>query len=386
MRKITKPPMPRQTRLTRCCILHEQVKVGQHVERHASATRATNTTMHNNPVFDPEFLRRGEDLQNLMFALLKGGLNKQARDSLGIAIAKFVHRAAAPALAGADSTLDGGSAIAVKSLRQMGYAVIDDIFSKAEIADIYAFVQDKKVKFGGFDEVHKPGEALVSELPPDARFGHYKTEDICRSKTIYRAVNNQRLIKTVTNYLGAPPTISSVSMWWSYPVALPAAGMQTYHHDRGDFRSCNLFVYLTDVTETTGPHAFVPQTHEIDVLAPLAAQKFGGNPKMHQKFWMWMEQHRKEDEEVNYFFPGGTKSFTGPQGTSFLEDTRGLHKGTAPKTGKRLVFEIVFSTLPKYNERFAPIPRSTLDFPPEIETDSAKMDPLVRYATRLMYV
>lgn len=340
--------------------------------------------MNASPVFEPDFLRRGEDLQSLMLALLKGGLNKQARDSLGIAIAKFVNRTAGPALAGADLNVSRPSVDAVNSLRRDGYAVIGDVFSKTDIAEIYDYIKDKKVKYGGFDEVHKPTEALLEEVPADSRFAHYQTADICRSPTIYRAVNNHELIKLVTAYLGAPPTISSVSMWWSFPVELAAAGMQTFHHDRGDFRSCNLFCYLTDVSSTTGPHAFVPQTHELEILAPIAAQRFGANPKMHQKFWQWMEQHRKSDEEVLYFF-GETKEFTGPQGMCFLEDTRGLHKGTAPKTGKRLLFEIVFSTLPKYNERFAPTPRASLDFPPGIELDSAKIDPLVRYATRLMY-
>ena len=341
--------------------------------------------MNASPIIHPDFLRRGEDLQNLMFALLKGGLNKQARDSLGLAIAKFVNRAAAPALAGADTTITPATNAAVNSLRTQGYAVIDDLLSKADIAEVYEYIKDKTVKFGGFDEVHKPGEAFVEDLPPDARFGHYKTADICRCAAIYRAVNNHELIKLITAYLGAPPTISSVSMWWSFPVELAAAGMQTYHHDRGDFRSCNMFCYLTDVSTTTGPHAFVPQTHEIEILAPLAAQKFGSNPHLHQKFWHWMEQHRKEDDEVQYYFGDAMMEFTGPQGMCFLEDTRGLHKGTAPKSGKRLVFEIVFSTLPKYNELFVPTPRSTLDFPPGIETDNAKIDPLVRYATRLMY-
>jgi len=79
------------------------------------------------------------------------------------------------------------------------------------------------------------------------------------------------------------------------------------------------------------------------------------------------------------------KFFTGPRGMSFLEDTRGLHKGTQPIDGRRLVFEIVYATLPKYNEDIAPLTRAELTMPAGIETNSELIDPLVRYATRLMY-
>jgi len=340
-------------------------------------------------IFEPSFLLEGADLQRLMLSLVKGGLNKQARDSIGMAIAQHVNRVVAPGLGGLKIKLDQRWGTAVNSLRDVGYAMIDNVFDPAAIAAIYEYIKDKPVMYGqesGYNQVGGRAEGPLEDMPAGTRFAHYKTPDLLACPEIYQAVHNFDLIGTITAYLGAPPTVSSVSLWWSFPVDLPAAGMQMYHHDRGDFRSVNLFVYLTDVTETTGPHAFVERTHEMNILHPLSVKLFGSDPKRMHDFWTWMENHRKTDEEVRSFFPAELiKSFTGPQGTSFLEDTRGQHKGTLPTKGKRVAFEIVYSTLPKYNEVFSPVRRTELGLPPSVETDNANIHPLARYATRLMY-
>lgn len=182
-----------------------------------------------------------------------------------------------------------------------------------------------------------------------------------------------------------PPTISMVKMWWSFPLSRAPTGMQLFHHDRGDFRSCNLFVYLSDVSEVTGPHSFVTHTHELEVLSHLIAKRLGHNPSALSDFWKWMEVHRKTDDDVDkYFREDEIKLFTGPKGTSFLEDTRGLHKATIPILGPRLAFEIVYTVLPKYNEVVDPIRRCDLKFE-KAHKNYEEIDPLVKYATRLIY-
>jgi len=338
--------------------------------------------------FDPSFLLSAEDLQTIMLSLLKGGLNKQARDSVGSAIASHVNRAVAPALQGSKVVVDLALSEAVEKLRSSGYAIIDDVFDAAEIDSIHEHIVGKPVLYGqegGYNTVGGRAEGLVEDRPEGTRFAEFHTKDLLTCPAIYRVVHDLQLIGAATAYLGAPATISTVTLWWSYPVPLPATGMQMYHHDRGDFRSTNLFVYLTDVSPTTGPHSFVEKTHEMAVLHPLSVALFGSDKARFQKFWTWMEQHRKTDEEVHNFFPQDLiKSFVGPRGMSFLEDTRGQHKGTQPTTGTRLAFEIVYSTLPKYNEIFTPLSRSKIEMPPGLETDTAKIHPLVRYATRLM--
>jgi hypothetical protein len=282
--------------------------------------------------------------------------------------------------------IDEPTRLLIKSLQKIGYVYVNDVFSPADIAEIRRFLEAKPFT-ADYDDGHRPAqEMLLTQVTPDVSFGHYHVPDICRCEPIYRVVHDPRLIRMMARYLGAPPTIGIISAWWSFPAAGPPAGMQNYHHDRGDFRSCNLFVYLTDVDAGSGPHAFVERTHDMTTLFPVISERFGRDPQQFNTFWQWMEQHRKKDDEIRAFFPDNEiKIHIGPAGTSFLEDTRGLHKGTRPVTGRRLAFEIFYSVMPKMNETITPIDRASLPFADRIETRSAALDPLVRYATRQFY-
>lgn len=339
----------------------------------------------SNTIFNPDFLHRRQDFQSLWLYLLKGGLDKQARDALGLSSATYIARTVGGQLLGNGAVpFDERDRPALKGLQRKGYAPVPNVFSDAEIAEIHEYFRGVPGAIsGGGAEGHR----MLKDVPPNAGFIHFHAATACACPPIYRLLHDERLISLASAYLGAPATISLCTAWWSYPAPGGAEGMQMFHHDRGDFRSCNLFVYLTDVNEGTGPHAFVERTHEMNVLLPLISQRFGAQPEAFQKFWQWMEQHRKTDAEVLERFPQEeVKWFTGPKGTSFFEDTRGLHKGTRPTTGPRFAFEIFYSVLPKFNEEVAPRRRSELKLPPGLETDTAKLSPLVRYATRQILV
>jgi ectoine hydroxylase-related dioxygenase (phytanoyl-CoA dioxygenase family) len=90
------------------------------------------------------------------------------------------------------------------------------------------------------------------------------------------------------------------------------------------------FFYLTDVTEDTGPHVFVPTT-----------QKAFGIPfSLRKKGYV-----RLSDTEVSEHYPSAIwKEFTGARGTLIVEDTRGLHKGKHCVSGDRLLFQLEFTS------------------------------------------
>ena len=336
-------------------------------------------------IFNPDFLRRTEEFKDFWLYLLKGALDKPSRDAIGRASAGYVAHVVGSRLFGKSGmVVDERDRATLKALRRTGYSAVENVFSAAEIDEIHHFFQNVPGHISGGVPAH---DGLIKDVPADAGFIHFHAPTACACPPIYRLLHDERLISLASAYLGAPATIGLCTAWWSYPAPGGAEGMQMFHHDRGDFRSCNLFVYLTDVTEGTGPHAFVERTHEMEILAPLLAQRFGADSDSLQRVRQWMEQHRKTDNEVLGLFPDGeVKSFVGPKGTSFLEDTRGLHKGTRPTTGPRFAFEIFFSVLPKLNESFSPRARASLTLPAGLETDSQKLSPLVRYATRQILV
>ena len=338
-------------------------------------------------IFSPAFMSKDGELDSFLHTLLKGNLDKRSRDSVGLAAAKYVSNRIGKYIWEPDSSaLDRLGQETVTALRQSGYTFTDPAFTLDELLTIESYIKDKQVRFyRGDSDMRLEGVATIDRKPPNVRFGHYILKDILSCSPVYRLAHDRRLLQIIASYLGAPPTISSVAMWWSFPSSLPPGGMQLFHHDRGDFRSCNLFVYLTDVTEVTGPHSFVAQTHETNILHPLIEERYRDDKEMVTKFWKWMEQHRKSDSEVYEAFPGeAVKVFTGPKGTSFFEDTRGVHKATIPILGPRLAFEFVYTVFPNCDGKISPVPRSGLTFKRAYKEDDG-FDPLVKYATRLLY-
>jgi len=344
----------------------------------------------NQKIFAPEFLRSGDELSAFLALMLKTGesgrmhLERPVRDSIGRLAAEFVRSVIH--LAGWNLDSIPSPPAAEKTLAQMrsiGWSALDDLFSGGEIGELIGYLDDKPLVYSGPDQ--KRHQALMEALPQGTRFGEYTRHDTWRHPSIYRVVNDAQLINMIGAYLQAPPTISVVRSFWSFPNETLEdqtndGATQIFHHDRHDFRSCNLFVYLTDVGIDSGPHAYIEKTHTGAVLAAWAAVQFANNPQATNAFWKWIDKYHKPDDEIARYFPTSQiKTFTGPKGTSFIADNRGLHKAILPKNDSRLIFQIVYTTLPMMTEKYVPLSRSEV---PGVTGDES---PLVKYATRNIY-
>ena len=291
------------------------------------------------------------DLRSIFRTMVKGGLDKQTRDNIGVFLAQYMrenihshhqfvdHRGFGPVYTEND----------LKLLNEMGVVSLDDIFTDSEINHIIAYLSDFPVKCVYGDST-SPLEKLdicsVDEVPLGVNLGFYEQEVVSRCPWFYKIAHNENLIRLVEAYLGVLPTLSSITVWWSFSTGMGLLGNQLYHHDRADFRSVNLFVYLNDVGPNNGPHVYVKRTHEFRVLYEMMRRRLDSDSKGFQKFWRWMETHRKSDKDVETIFTEAEiKRHVGIKGTSFLEDTRGLHKGQFPVEGRRLVFELCYNCL-----------------------------------------
>jgi len=339
-------------------------------------------------VFSPDFMYQSDDFTGLILTMLKGGLKKEARDQMGELAANYVgYKARQAGVSIKKFPPDNSGQAALAGLHSPGYGFVPDVFSPHEIAEIIAHFGDKPVSYyiNGYDGESGVAISSLDQLPPDSRFARFLPEDICRYPLFCKTVHRIDLLSIAAQYLRTAPTVATISLWWTFPSKHLEPGAQQFHHDRGDFRSCNLFVYLTDVSETSGPHAFVKDTHLFNSLIKMSTARFGADRQRFLAFWKFMENHRKSDEELRaYFDEEDFKIFLGPAGTSFFEDTRGLHRAVPPIDKPRLVFEIVYTVLPKYNEqRNEPIPRAEIL---NLGTSADhEIDPLLRYATRLHY-
>ena len=102
----------------------------------------------------------------------------------------------------------------------------------------------------------------VSDTLPNVKDNHNVIQ-LCKDASIY---------KFVSLYLGAPAKISKVLAWWQYPSSsgdVKCNNQQLWHRDRDDFSSLKLFIYCSDVDLDSGPHAFIPGSHDPTQLESL---------------------------------------------------------------------------------------------------------------------
>jgi hypothetical protein len=203
------------------------------------------------------------------------------------------------------------------------------LLNSAQLADVkdYLFARDVLTNDGR--------SAPALHVPPDVRMACYPLETILECPHLLEAINRHELLALAREYLGCEPTLSSLRIDWSFPCGVGRQpDVQHFHRDYDDWRFFKLFVYLTDVTERNGPHEFVRSSH-------VASGRVFASP------------FEVEDIRRTY----GQDSIVrvlGPAGTTFLVDTWGIHRGSVPMDGRRLMFQAQYSLLPVYKFKYRP--------------------------------
>ncbi|MDQ0125873.1 hypothetical protein J2W17_004843 [Pseudomonas lini] len=226
----------------------------------------------------------------------------------------------------------------VNNLEQHGYVMLSDLVQQNQIEDILGHLSDKNV----YDRWKPKAGHFNADVPPnDCHTALYDDIDVLNCPHALSWANDPRVLSIVGQALGAKPTLSSLAIWWSYPGHDTPQQAENFHRDVDDLHFIKLFIYLTDVDENCGPHNFVP-----------GSQRHDGFRKI----------RRYEDHEViSTFGSEGIKIFTGAKGTSFLENTFGLHKGQLPSKNRRLLFQAQYSLHPIGIYTYNPLPRTRND-------------------------
>lgn len=200
-----------------------------------------------------------------------------------------------------------------------GFLKLDDAFDKDMLRRLRAALSERMCH----DQWNPAkGRFRLEDTPADTNNARIiGVEDIPEAQAI---AHDPRVIGIVSQYLGCMPKIDEILSWWSLPRSGPVEE-QFFHRDNPSTRWLKLFIYLSDVGETEGPHTFVRGSQMTNELLDMG-----------QRF---------TDEQVRaQVDPDRIVRFTGPFGTAFLEDTYGLHKGEVPTGDMRLIFEVTYST------------------------------------------
>jgi hypothetical protein len=220
------------------------------------------------------------------------------------------------------------------ALETNGFAMMPQLLSASQIADVRSYLQDKEC----YDR-WKPhfGRFLVQNVPPACHVAPYVDSVIVAAPHLLEAANHPSVLAVIQQVLGCKPTISNLGLWWSLTGHNKPEEAENYHRDVDEWHFIKLFVYLTDVTENSGPHKFMKGSHREPKLLPI---------------------RRYQDDEVHGAFGKENEiTFVGKAGTCFLENTFGFHKGQLPISDNRLVFQAQYSLHPIGIYNYEPSPQ-----------------------------
>jgi hypothetical protein len=137
---------------------------------------------------------------------------------------------------------------ALSMLRNDGFAKLDGFVPEPLIKSIVSYFSDKEVISAG------GRYGSVGLLPAGTPMASYPLDCVLGCPGVIDLLNDPDLIRLATQYLGCPPTISSLGVRWSLPGYTGIVDTQCFHRDYDDWRFSKLFVYLTDVDAESGPH------------------------------------------------------------------------------------------------------------------------------------
>jgi hypothetical protein len=255
--------------------------------------------------------------------------SQRVRDALADAASAWLRRRGGLSTSIASSPIDPEGA---SRLRDDGVVRLPKLLTDQQVDEIVGWLEPHHC---GSPYHRARGEFHPDRAPAEVHLGEYDAAVIVRAPHLLALANHPGILAMVEQFLGAKPTISNLSLWWSFPRDAEAKEAQLFHRDVDDLRFCKLFVYLTDVDMDSGPHVFVHGS----VLSP-ACRRI----------------RRYSDSEVTATFGADTIEYMcGKRGEAFIANTGGVHKGLPPSRAKRLLFQAQYSLFPILAYSYQPV-------------------------------
>lgn len=148
---------------------------------------------------------------------------------------------------------------------------------------------------------------------------------------LLKLANDESLGDLLESYFEFKPKLYHHATYLNCPYSSQPQHSQLWHRDPEDFKVVKVFIYLTDVDESSGPFIYVPGSQPRGRYSHLTP------PSRHP----W----RLQDHEVESVFPKEYWTLcSGAAGTVIVADTVGLHKGGFTISGYRGVAVFTYTS------------------------------------------
>jgi len=211
-----------------------------------------------------------------------------------------------------------------------GYAALPFRLPRNFCSQILEFSQscDYSCILKNSDSISRYSISNLSLLRRGTISAHMGEQSILRNPIVFEVVNDPVIVGIARFYLRTAIQLRHVSLWHSFPSfnSEPESELaQLFHFDLDEFRWLKLFIFLTDIDSSNGPHVYIPGTHRTCSKAPDLLRR---------------GYSRITDEDMEKYHPRSTwHEILGQAGTMVFADTRCWHKGMPVINGVRTMLQ-----------------------------------------------
>lgn len=209
-----------------------------------------------------------------------------------------------------------------QSLDNKGVLIFKKIFSKKNINLLLNKLNNKKM----YNKLN--GKLIYNNIDIFKNNNNVwwlnNPNEIYQFDFIQQLITNSYILKLIQKYLRSTPIFFSSNFWVSYPGK--TENTQIFHQDFDDIKFLKIFIYLNDVNEENGPHFYVQSSLNNIINKNNLPSDYKLSGRINDNFF-----NKKDILKI-----------TGNEGTIILEDTKGFHKGSNVKSGRRYILQLLF--------------------------------------------
>ncbi|BAZ47927.1 hypothetical protein NIES4103_05320 [Nostoc sp. NIES-4103] len=219
----------------------------------------------------------------------------------------------------------------VQILEENGLLVLDNFVTSTQIEEMKSYLSTKLC----IDRQRPGKETFLAPrfAPKSCIHAYYKLEDTVSIPHVLELANNTMILTIIEEIFGAKPTIAMIHIWWLLSGFDAQANSNEryfthpgeFHRDVDDWSEIKLFIYLTDVDEHSGPHAYIKKSHT------------------------WLLPPKTRDLDINnpdFPMKDNFIKLTGEAGLAWLENSYVLHRSLVPKNKHRLIVAVTYTLFP----------------------------------------
>lgn len=166
----------------------------------------------------------------------------------------------------------------------------------------------------------------------------FERRHVFRSDDIFiRFAVLPEIANLVNSYFGMLTKLCFLNVWHNLPMLGAARESQLWHRDPEDRYILKMFVYMTDVSDGSGPTYYAPGTHMLGSITqePESVLCQEG-PALNR---------RTTDEQMaKVVSPERWVKATGPRKTILFGDMRGYHKGGLVRENDRILYHCMYNS------------------------------------------